>query len=382
MLRFSPTILPGISMHLQRIKSTVSWAAGGTAGLPSSAKRERVHTAGRASSGTRSSACVFLFTLLAACSFDATAALADEDSNEAGFHFKQIDDKSLGLWEGDAPVLVYRFGEMNLPGVPMAGKRSSYVHPIYGLDGEVLTDDFPVDHYHHHGLFWGWPHVTVGGREFDLWKMRGIRFEIQRWLAKDASATGAKLGVENAWLVRDKEVMREEAWLEIHPADGDGRKIDIMLKWTPTDESITLGGAEGKSYGGLSLRFAPRKETVVTAPDGRVSEDLLITKLPWADLSGKFDAGKSKAAAGVSGPGYSGVALFVHPDHPDFPPEWMTRDYGVLCVGWPGVEAQTLAPGKTVTCRYRIWIHRDAPEAARIQAVYDAYAAPQGDPHE
>jgi sugar/nucleoside kinase (ribokinase family) len=36
---------------------------------------------------------------------------------------------------------------MVLPeGVPEDRRRSCYIHPIYGLDGQVLTDDFPKDH--------------------------------------------------------------------------------------------------------------------------------------------------------------------------------------------------------------------------------------------
>jgi hypothetical protein len=295
---------------------------------------------------------------------------------ETEFHFKKVGDDSLGLWENDRPVLVYRFGEMSLPGVRMAGVRSSYIHPIYGLDGEVLTDDFPVDHYHHHGLFWGWPHVTIAGREYDLWKMRGIRIAFRRWLGQNSTASAAKLGVENAWMVRDKAVMNEEAWFEIHPATVESRNIDVTLQWTPTDAAITLGGAEGKSYGGVSLRFAPRKGTVITTPQGRASEDLLITRLPWADLSGRFAGGVASSAAGVSDPGYSGAALFIHPQHAGFPPEWMTRDYGLLAVGWPGVKPETLQPGKSVTCRYRIWIHRGNPTAEEIQKAYDAFIRP------
>jgi hypothetical protein len=311
------------------------------------------------------SAIAFAVTLSALLLPVESTTFAAEESAGKGFLFKQIDDKSLGLWEGDRPVLVYRFGEMSLPGNRAAGTRSSYVHPIYGLDGEVLTDDFPADHYHHHGLFWGWPHVTVGGRDYDLWKMRGIRIEFQRWLGRDATAQLAKLGVENAWFVRDKRVMKEEAWFEVHPCSGQGRNLDVTLKWTPTDEPITLGGAEGKSYGGLSLRFAPRSGTVITVPEGRASEDLLITKLPWADLSGELSASGSNSV--------SGAALFVHASHPGFPPEWMTRDYGLLAIGWPGVKPETLPPGKSVTCRYRVWIHRGAPDTDQIKKVYDAY---------
>jgi hypothetical protein len=281
------------------------------------------------------------------------------------FHFKDVDEKSLGLWEGDRPVLVYNSGEMSLPGVRAAGTRSSYVHPIYGLDGEVLTDDFPADHYHHHGLFWGWPHVTIAGREYDLWKMRGIRIKFHSWLAKDATEKSAKLGIENGWFVRDKLVMNEQVWLTVQPATKTGRNLDVSLTWTPVDEPITLGGAEGKSYGGVSLRFAPRKRTLITVPTGRSTEDLLITKLPWVDLSADFE--------GARGP--SGISLFVDPKNPDFPPEWMTRDYGLLAVGWPGVRSQTLPAGKSVTCRYRLWIHRGAPDSTEIQNKFAAYRA-------
>jgi len=293
----------------------------------------------------------------------AANAKAQRVAPDSQFQFKEIGAKSLGLWEGERPVLTYNFGEMSLPNVRAAGTRSSYVHPIYGMDGEVLTDDFPADHYHHHGLFWGWPHVRIGKREYDLWKMRGIRIEFQRWVAKVATADGAKLGIENGWFVRDNQVMKEQVSIDVQPTSEAGRNIDVSLTWTPIHEPITLGGAEGKSYGGVTLRFAPRTGTIITVPGGRAKADLLIAKLPWADLSAKFPGGLAT----------SGAALFVDPRNPDYPPEWMTRDYGVLAVGWPGVKPRTLQPGESLTCRYRLWIHRGTPDAAAVQMAYDAY---------
>jgi len=292
---------------------------------------------------------------------------ASASAQSTAFKFKQINDKSLGLWEGERPVFVYNHGDIDLPSRPRTPPHSNYFHPMYGLDGEVLTDDFPSDHYHHRGLYWAWPHIKIGDREYDLWSYRGIRYKLNRWLAKEASSDGAKLGVENGWYVGDNQVMKEEAWVQVHPATDAGRNIDLTLTWTPTDEPITLWGAEGKSYGGLVLRFAPRTETTITVPDGRTSEDLLVTRLPWADLSAKLK--------GASMP--SGAAVLVHPSHPDFPPEWMTRDYGVLAVGWPGVEPKTLAAGEPVTCRYRVWIHRGIPEVDEIQRAYDEYRSVQ-----
>ena len=48
------------------------------------------------------------------------------------------------------------------------------------------------------------------------------------------------------------------------------------LTWTPLSEPLTLEGAEGKSYGGLTLRFAPRTHTVITTPLGQGEQDLSI----------------------------------------------------------------------------------------------------------
>ena len=81
----------------------------------------------------------------------------------AEFRFRDVNDASLGLWEDDRPVLVYNHGIIRREGVPADRARSSYVHPLYGLSGEVLTDDFPEDHYHHHGIFWTWPEVVLDG---------------------------------------------------------------------------------------------------------------------------------------------------------------------------------------------------------------------------
>ena len=158
--------------------------------------------------------------------------------------------------------------------------------------------------------------------------------------------------------------MRETVWVRVHSSSASSRGIDLELTWTPTDRPVTLSGAEGKSYGGLTLRFGPRSKTIITVPGGRTSGDLVVTNLPWADFSGdlKKDSGD-----------VSGVALFVDPRHPDFPPTWMTRHYGLLAVGWPGITPKTLPAGEPVTCRYRIWIHRGSPDAAEIQRAYADY---------
>lgn len=289
----------------------------------------------------------------------------------AGFHFQAVNDKSLGLWEDDKPVFVYNHGVITNDKVPTTDSRRSracYVHPLWGLNGEVLTDDFPKDHYHHHGVFWTWPHVAIGDQQYDLWADRGgLRQQFVRWLHQEAGPMTAVLGVENGWFVGDRKVMIERVRLQAYKSDGKSRALDVALEFIPVDRPITLWGAEGKSYGGLTVRFAPRsrQDTMITVPSGRTKDDLPDTPLQWADFTSRF--GQMAAQ--------SGAAIFVDPGHPNYPPTWLTRHYGAMCVGWPGVKPQTFEPGKPIHLCYRIWLHKTNVEPAELQQAYDAYCA-------
>ena len=290
-------------------------------------------------------------------------ALAPRAEAQGGFRFAPVSETSLGLWEGEQPVLVYNHGIIRRPGVAEHLARSSYVHPLYGLDGEILTDDFPPDHLHHRGLFWAWPHIRVADSHYDLWLLRGIRHQFERWLEREATATEARLHVANGWYVGDQKIVAEEVRFRVHPARDDARAVDVAFAWTILKGPLSLQGAQGKSYGGLTLRFAPGTNTTITIPSGRIAEDLPMTNLPWADLTRLWEAGGRT----------SGAAIFVAPDHPDYPPQWLLRHYGVLCLGWPGVKAATFDEGQTIQARYRVWIHRGPASADRLRRAYDEY---------
>ena len=75
---------------------------------------------------------------------------AEPSSGRHGFRFEDVDDKSLKLLDGAAPVMVYNHGMIaydKATGRNSARDRACYIHPLWGLNGEVLTDDFPRDHY-------------------------------------------------------------------------------------------------------------------------------------------------------------------------------------------------------------------------------------------
>jgi len=293
---------------------------------------------------------------------------------EQGFVWKPVNDKSLGLWDSERPVLVYNHGMIGKEGVPERYNRACYVHPLYGLDGEVLTEDFPRDHYHHRGVFWAWPGMRVEGKSVQSWIPQGIYYKQERVVRQEATAQAATLEVENGWYVGDKRVVKEVLVLTVHPAAKDSRALDFDLTWTALDVPVTLWGAAGKSYGGFNIRFAPNNDqpdankrkdtTIITSLGPSKGKDLADTRLEWADITGEVPGA----------PGRSGVAIFVAKDHPDSPPTWLTRHYGCLCVGWPGVKSQDLEPGKPVRCRYRVWVHRGEADEEALRKAHAEYA--------
>src|SRR5690606_15524832 len=68
--------------------------------------------------------------------------------------------------------------------------RANYIHPLYGLNGEVLTEDFPDDHLHHHGIFWAWHQLYAEGeRVGDPWISEGISWEVKKTSTKTKKGT-------------------------------------------------------------------------------------------------------------------------------------------------------------------------------------------------
>ena len=273
----------------------------------------------------------------------------------------------LELTENNKPVVVFNHGLQLKEGVKEQFRRADYFHPIYDLDGVVITEDFPKDHFHHRGLFWGWPEVIVDNNKYDPWACVGIQQRFKRWLKREAKADCAVLGVENGWFIGDRSVVRETVETRVHKADATGRALDVIVILEAEKEPVSLRGrSDGKKgYGGFTLRVAPRRDASVSLPTGRIEKDAVQVNAAWADYSAKFGTGDA----------VSGVAIFDHPRNPNHPTTWLTRYYGVLNPTWPALETVTLQAGKPVTLRYRLWIHRGDCTAGQVAKAHAAWVA-------
>lgn len=286
----------------------------------------------------------------------------------ASTQMKLIDDSAKGtlsILDGQADILTYCFGDQLRENLDPKHARSCYIHPLFSLDGQVLTDNFPKDHLHHHGVFWTWPVVKTRGQDTQTWHTvtPSLRQHFVRWLKRKVEKSAAMLIVENVWKLDSKEVVaKETVSLHVHPANDVGRAIDLELKIQAIGGPLELHGApdQNKGYGGLSLRGAPMfKGAVLTTDRGPLKEDSTNVPFRWADLSTE----------------QLGVSIFVSPGHPSFPTTWLIRNSyaGFLNASWPGLRTVVLQPEKPVTLNYRLYIHRGDVRAGRVRQAYEQY---------
>jgi hypothetical protein len=276
---------------------------------------------------------------------------------------EDVEKGTLTVMDGQTEVLTYRFGDQLKEGVDPKQTRSCYIHPLYSLDGKVLTEDFPQDHFHHHGLFWTWPVVKTRGEETQTWHPANLRQYFVRWLKREVDDNTATLRVENAWRLDGKEVVAKEiVTLHVHPDVDGGRAIDLELKIEAVKGPLTLQGTpdQNKGYGGFSLRGAPMfKGAAMTTDQGPLEKDSTNVTFRWADISTLE----------------LGMAIFVSPDHPGFPTTWLIRNSyaGFLNASWPGLKPAAIHPGKPVTLCYRLYIHHGNVSAGHVRRAYERY---------
>ena len=280
-----------------------------------------------------------------------------------------------GYWfsEGDTRVLFYQAERKALPDGRAA--RSNYFHPLYDLDGTVLTEDFPVDHIHHRGIFWAWHQVRIDGATVqDQWVNRDSFWTVQD--ARVASdARSASLALRVVWespRFTDAEGKRrpfveERSVTRVHRAEGAIRSIDFHQRLTALVDGVEIGGSDdAKGYGGFSYRIVIPPDIRFNGPQGVVTPvENAVAASPWMDVSGSY---------GTSGK--SGLTVLTHPSTTGFPQAWILRARGSMQNAvYPGRQPVAIPRDRPVILRYRVVVHRGELAMADIDRLQARYAA-------
>ncbi len=270
-------------------------------------------------------------------------------------------------------------------GEPAKGGKyplTSFIHPLIGLDGEVLTVVSPEDHPHHRGIFWAWVRHELDGRSIGNWWIpEQTRLEPGPLEVAPAGPVFSAFKARHTWVWQvspeapAKRIIEETLVCRVFADLPAGRAIDLDLTLAALCEGVRIGGqtALNKGYGGMTLRFGKARDIRIVADGRDLQTDHNRLKAHWVDWTGFFDA-----PGGGTLPGRSGAALMVHSSHPPLPaeaPEWITRFYGPINPAYPGLAMLEIPPDKPLHLRYRVWVHRGDAHEGHVARQHRAYTA-------
>jgi hypothetical protein len=285
--------------------------------------------------------------------------------------------KSVALEHDGKKIWQFNYGE---------DQPKPHFHPVALPDGRTVTWDRPPDHVWHHGLWFSWKY------------MNGLNYwEPDRATGKPQGSTEwANVQVDT----RPDQSARIEMDLTYRPPDGptaltEKRIVDVSapdeqgtyyFDWTCTftagEKDVLLdrtplegepGGKPWGGYAGLSVRLAKElTERQAVTPEGPVE---------FAGQS-RF-RGKARAMdySGLLKDGPVGVAACDHPENLNHPTPWYAIRSRPMSYFSPAVicdGSHTLKAGQSFTLRYRVIIHADRWDAARLEREYKRFAGEGG----
>ncbi|MFQ6035821.1 MAG: PmoA family protein [Sedimentisphaerales bacterium] len=297
-----------------------------------------------------------------------TAKIIAEEPN---YSWRQT-DSSLALLNHERIVWQLNFDKK-------AGK--TYFHPVALTDGTVLTWLSPPDHPWHRALWFSWKYINglnywEEDRKTGLSEGRTNLVDIKLTPHDDYSA---QIEMNLSYHPPGKPaVLTEKRLISISKPDENGRyRIDWQSSFTAGAQDVLLdrtpipGEKDGKSWGGyagLSVRIAKDiSDWQVLDSEGRKGIEAHGKKARWLDFSGKTANGKT-----------AGITIFDHPDNLRHPSPWFVIMDSKVPFGYfsPAVlfhKPYTLAAGKSLELRYRIFIHPERGDKEMLEKEWKTF---------
>jgi hypothetical protein len=255
--------------------------------------------------------------------------------------------------------------------------------PIIGPTGRPMTRDYPMrehageqtDHPHQRSMwfahgdvngtnFWAQPEqVTYAGR------VEHIKF------VKISSGKPAQIITQNAWVTtKGKKVCEDQRTLRFD-TDGDARWIDFDITIKALDKPVTFGDDKEGTFGirvAQSMTVDAKQGGKIVNSQKQVNLDAWGKPAAWVDYHGPID-GETV-----------GIAIFNHPSSFRFPAYWHVRTYGLFAAnsfalhafggGKATDGAYTIKPGRSITLRYRVYLHRGDENEGKVAEACANYS--------
>jgi hypothetical protein len=291
----------------------------------------------------------------------AAIVLITTDALGAGFSFQDKPGEALDLLKDGRIVARYMYGYDTSSKERREETYKPYLH-VFDAAGEKPITKGPGGSFpHHRGIFVGWNKLTVDGKSYDRWHMKGGDQVHKMFLEQKADASGATFTSLIEWAGATAEpILVEERTMRFSPATAPAYvTIDLTTKLKAVGGETVLNG--DPEHSGIQFRPAADVKLAETvyllpkeSPDPKKDRDY-----PW--FAENFSLGDKRFA----------VVYLNHPQNPKDTAVSAYRDYGRF-----GAFFKDTIPAngeKVLKVRFVVG-EGELPDAAAIQKLWNEFA--------
>jgi hypothetical protein len=274
----------------------------------------------------------------------------------------------------------------NRPDLTPIFQRGGYIHPVLSPSGKQITDDYPSNHRHHHGIWFAWTHTEFEGRSPDFWNMGDGKGFVQ-FVSLDKTWSGP---VHAGFISQHRQMdltEKSESGAPLKPKTALLETWNVKLYAVGSndlqpyflfDMEITDTCAHGPvklpqyRYGGIGVRgnwaWNGKDKLNFLNSEGmsdRSKGDKAETVGRWAHMGGLIDGT------------LAGIAVLDHPGNVRAPqPQRIHPTEPFLNLAPQQAGDVEITPGKPLTLRYRFVVADGAPDKAELDRLWNDYAHP------
>jgi hypothetical protein len=299
------------------------------------------------------------------------------DNEALSVHLDEYSD-GIGVTLQGRKVLkfVSKPSSLSDPKIKPVFLRGGYIHPVYSPSGRMVTDDYPSDHYHHHGIWFAWTKTEFEGKHPDFWNVGDGTGRIDSGGHKISRIRGDVYGAfksEQFYLAltnSEPKLALTEHWeVRVYNVGQMAKSRYFVFDIVATQETGTMGSLklEEYRYGGMGLRghrdWKDKTKVRFLTSEGKTRADGNATRGRWFVMSGPVD-GASVNIAVLDHPKNfrSPQPMRLNPDDPFF-------NYAPSQLGPFEIKS-----GEPFVLRYRYVVSDGEPKPDELNRLWYDYA--------
>lgn len=299
--------------------------------------------------------------------------------------------KGVKITELDGKMRVEIDGELFTEYI-FKGAPHVYFYPVIGPGKIPMTRNWPMkevegeerDHVHHRSLWYS--HGAVNGVDFWAETGRAGKIVHDKFLEVKSGEESGVIRSMNKWVAPNGDVVcTSEQTFRVYARPTNERLFDFEVTLKAGEKEVVFGDTK---EGTMAIRLA---ETMPSRPNkfnkGKLGGQVVLSTGATNDAAwGK--RGEWCDYYGPVGGKTLGVAIFDHPQNPRHPTWWHVRYYGLFAANPFGIHDfetadkkpkgagdMKIAPGQSVTFKYRFYLHEGDEKQARVAERYKEFAA-------